>query len=133
MSHGVYIELLNAEVLGFDFPEKVFKSRIELTTLNSDELTDFKFFVKMPQIHHGEAEYMSIAKNRNMVFLTNDRKAVRVCEETGIMVLDIKDVLEQIAREKLIDKNEMLQILNDAERLDNTVIKVKEEIIKECI
>ncbi len=133
MSHGVYIELTNAETFGFDFPEKVFKSRIELTTLNSGELNDFKFFVKMPQIHHGEAECMSIAKNRNMVFLTNDRKAVRLCEETGILVLDIKDVLKQIAREKLIDKNEMLQILDDVERLDNTVIKEKEEIIKECI
>jgi len=93
MPYAVYVELITAKTMGFDFPDRVFKSKVKLTALKPDELKDFEIFVKMPQVHHGEAEGMSIAKNRNAVFLTNDGKVVRLCEEKGIMVLDLKDVL----------------------------------------
>ena len=131
MPYAVYVELTNAKKIGFDFPDRVFDSKIELTTLKPDELKDFETFVKMPHVHYGEAEGMSIAKNRNAVFLTNDGKVVKLCEEKKIMVLDLKDVLKQIARENLVDKKEMSHILEEIERIENTIIKEKDEIIEE--
>ena len=47
------------------------------------------------------------------------------------MVLDLKDVLKQIARENLVDKKEMSHILDEIERIENTLIKEKDEIIEE--
>jgi len=117
--------------LALIFRTRVFESKIELTTLKPGELKDFETFVKMPHVHYGEAEGMSIAKNRNAVFLTNDRKVVNLCEEKKIMVLDLKDVLKQIARENLVDKKEMSHILDEIERIENTLIKEKDEIIEE--
>lgn len=131
MPYAVYVELTAAQSMGFDFPERVFESKVKLTTPKPNELTDFEIFVKMPQVHHGESEGMSIAKNRNAVFLTNDRKAVQICEEKEIMVLDLKDILRQIARENLADKEEMQCILEDIENMENTIIKEKEEIFEE--
>ena len=129
--NAVYVELMEAKTLGFEFPDNVFKSNIELTALKPDEFRDFEQFIRNRGIHHGEAEGMSIARNRNAAFLTNDRKVVRSCEESNILVLDLKDILTQIARDKLIDKEKMLQMLKDIEAKDNTILKEKDEILEE--
>jgi len=133
MPDAVYVELVKAKTLGFEFPDNVFESKIELTTLKQDEFKDFEKFIRNPSIHPGEAEGMSIAKNRSAIFLTNDKKVVRLCEKNNILVLDLKDVLRQIAREKLVDKGKMLQILKDIETKDYTVIKEKDEILDEYL
>lgn len=54
----------------------------------------------------------------------------KVCEKEGILVLDLKDVLKQIARRELVSKDEMLSLLEDIETNDNTNIKEKHEIIE---
>jgi len=131
MPNAVYTEIVEAKALGFEFPDRIFKSRVELTALKQDELGDFEKFIEKQGIHPGEAEGMTMAKNRNATFLTNDGKAVKLCEENNIPVLDLKDVLKQIARDRLIDKEEMIQILNDIKTKDYTVIKERDEILDE--
>ncbi len=133
MPYAVYVELVNAKTLGFGFPENVFKSKIELTALKDDEFRDFERFIKNPGIHPGEAEGIAMAKNRNAVFLTNDGRVVKLCEKNNILVLDLKDVLKQIARDKLVDKGEMLQILKNIEIKDYTTIKESNEILGEYL
>ncbi len=131
MPYAVYVELKRARSLGFDFPDLVFKSEIELVTLNTKEVRDFEVFTDTPKIHYGEAEGMSIAKNRNAVFLTNDRQVITLCEKENIMVLDLKDVLRQIARRKLVGREGMITILDEIERADNTLLKERDDVLKE--
>lgn len=131
MPYAVYVELTNAKSIGFNFPDRIFESRIELTILKPEELKDFKTLVKIPKIHYGEAEGIVIAKNRSAVFLTNDGEVVKLCEEEKILVLDLKDVLKQIARKNLVNGREMLHILDEIEKIENTLIKEKEDILKE--
>ncbi len=129
--NAVYVELLEAERMGFTFAEKIFNSQIEITTMIGSELIDFKNIVKNKKIHHGEAEGMVIARNRKGVFLTNDRVAVKFCEQNDIAVLDLKDILKIAARKRIVDENEMIKIMKDIEVKDNTVIVERDEILKE--
>ncbi len=130
--NAVYVELLEADRMGFSFTEKIFNSQIEMTTMIGSELSDFKNIVKNKKIHHGEAEGIVIARNRNGVFLTNDRVAVKFCEQNDVAVLDLKDILKIAARKKIIGETEMDEIIEDIEVRDNTVIVEREEILKEC-
>lgn len=128
---AVYVELLEAEKMGFEFPKRVFNSRIELATLSQQELMDFEDIVKNPKIHSGEAEGIAIARRRGGVFLTNDRVAVKFCEQEYVAVLDLKDILKLVARNRIVNETEMLQIINNIEKKDNTVITETEEILEE--
>ena len=125
------MELLEAERIGFTFTEKIFNSQIEITTILDSELTYFKDIVKNKRIHHGEAEGIAIVRNRNGVFLTNDRIAVRFCEQNDVAVLDLKDILRIAAKKKIINETEMIKLINDIEVKDNTVIVEKDEILQE--
>ncbi len=127
----VYVELLEAERIGFIFTEKIFLSQIEITTMMDSELTDFKSIVQNKKIHHGEAEGIVIARNRNGVFLTNDKTAVKFCEQNDIAVLDLKDILRIAARTKIISEPEMIKLIKDIEVKDNTIIVERDEIFEE--
>lgn len=129
--NAVYVELLEAEKMGFSFPRKVFNSKIELATMSQRELGDFEKTAKNPKIHSGEAEGISIARNRQGVFLTNDRVAVKFCEQEDIAVLDLKDILRLVARKRIVNEPEMMQIIKDIEVKDNTVIVETDEIFEE--
>lgn len=129
--NAVYVELLKARKMGFLFPEKVFNSKIEIMAMDERELNDFKNLVKNQKIHHGEAEGITIAGNRNWIFLTNDRLAVKICEQMNIAVLDLKDLLKMAARKKIIHESEMIEIIKDIEIKDNTVIVESAEILQE--
>lgn len=129
--NAVYVELLEARKMGFTFPEKVFNSKIETITMNEEELNDFKNTVKNQRIHYGEAEGITIARNRGWIFLTNDRVAVKLCEQMNVAVLDLKDLLKIAARTKIIDEAEMIETIRDIEIKDNTIIVEVEEILQE--
>ncbi|MCZ7399295.1 MAG: hypothetical protein O8C62_06380 [Candidatus Methanoperedens sp.] len=117
--------------MGFTFPRKIFNSKIELATMSQQELDDFEKTVKNPKIHSGEAEGITIARNRTGVFLTNDRVAVKFCEQEDIAVLDLKDILRLVAKKRIVNETEMMQIIKDIEVKDNTVIVETNEIFVE--
>ncbi len=129
--NAVYVELLEAGKMGFTFPRKIFNSKIELATMSQQELDDFEKTVKNPKIHSGEAEGITIARNRTGVFLTNDRVAVKFCEQEDIAVLDLKDILRLVAKKRIVNETEMMQIIKDIEVKDNTVIVETNEIFVE--
>lgn len=130
ITNSVYIELMRAKEMGFSFPDKIFNS-ITIITLNDSELIDFQKYSQERNIHYGEAEGISICKNRNAVFLTNDSIVVKFCETKGIKVLDLKDMLIFMAGNGLVTKTEMVSILKNIEDKDNTVINSREDILDE--
>jgi predicted nucleic acid-binding protein len=77
-------------------------------------------------IHFGEAEGLSIAKNRGAVFLSNDIKVIRFCRVSGISVLGLKDLLALIAAKKVVSLTEMQKILSDISAKDRVFIKSKD-------
>lgn len=128
ITNSVYIELLRAKQAGFSFPDRVFES-IPVISLNQDEIEMLQELSLKRQIHFGESEGVSIAKNRGAIFLTNDSKVVRYCKEIGIDVLDLKDILLLLAIRQMVTHAEMKDMIQDIEEKDNTVIKDKTSIL----
>jgi len=128
ITNSVYAELMRSKRAGFLFPDRIF-SRFTLISLQDEELEIFQEISRDERIHYGEAEGLSICKNRNAVFLTNDLVVVRFCEENGINVLSLKDVLLYIAEKRVLGHREMTQIIKKIETKDNTIIKSREDIL----
>jgi predicted nucleic acid-binding protein len=130
ITNSVYIELLRAKKAGFSFPDNIFES-IPVILMEEKELELFQSFSKKTFIHFGEAEALSIAKNRKSVFLTNDSQLSGFCEEEGILMLNLRDLLYLIAIKGAITHSEMKALLQEIETKDNTFIKDKASILKE--
>ncbi len=128
ITNSVYIELLRAKQAGFSFPDRIFES-IPVISLNQDEIETLQELSSKRLIHFGESEGISIAKNRGAIFLTNDSKVVRYCKEIGIDVLDLKDILLLLAIRRMVTHTEMIDLIQDIEAKDNTVIKDKTSIL----
>lgn len=130
ITNSVYIELLRANKAGFSFPDSIFES-IPVILMEEKELELFQSFSKKTFIHFGEAEALSIAKNRKSVFLTNDSRLSGFCEEEGILMLNLRDFLYLIAIKGVLTHSEMKVLLREIETKDNTFIKDKASILKE--
>jgi len=128
---SVYNELLEVKQYGFDFPDKVMQSSIGLSNIQREERGIFEDFLQDYRIHLGEAEGIAIAKCRNGVFITNDSRAVEFCKEKGVKVLNLKDILRRISVEKIINKEEMVKLIEDIEDKDRTFIIGDNDILGE--
>jgi predicted nucleic acid-binding protein len=128
ISGAVYKELLIIKQAGYDFPIRVFQKARVLSLNSEEEFRDFEQFIENRQIHYGEAESMSLAKNRNYVFLTNDTVALKYAQSKDIKVLNLKDILVRIAASSLLSREEMENLIRDIKEKDNTYIKWEEEI-----
>ncbi len=128
ISEAVYKELLVIKQEGYDFPIRVFQKARVLSLSSEKEFKDFEGFIENRQIHYGEAESMSLARNRNYVFLTNDAVALNYAQSKDIKVLNLKDILVRIATLSLLSGEEMENFIKDIEEKDSTYIKWKEEL-----
>ena len=128
---SVYNELLKTKEYGFDFSDEIIQSDIELINIRKEERSVFEDFLQDYRIYLGEAEGIAIAKCRDGVFMTNDSRAVRFCEEKGVKVLNLKDVLRKIAVDGIVDKGEMLKLIRDIENEDMTFIVGIDDILDE--
>ena len=115
---------------GFDFLDEIVQSDIGLINIRKEERSVFEDFLQDYRIHLGEAEGIAIAKCRDGVFMTNDSLAVRFCEEKGVKVLNLKDVLKKIAVDGTVNKGEMLKLIRGIETKDRTYIVGIDDILE---
>ena len=128
ITESVSIELLKASQAGFSFPDRIFKS-IPVITLNQDERIMLQGIHKNRSIHFGEAEGLIISKNRNAIFLTNDSRAVRYCNDNDIKVLDLRDILLILFKERALTREKMNDLIQNIEDMDNITFKDKSSIL----
>ena len=72
---------------------------------------------------------MIISKNRNGIFLTNDSRVVRHCQDNDIKVLDLRDILLILSKRRALTREAMKDLIHDIEDMDNTIIKDKSSIL----
>jgi len=128
ITNSVYIELLRAKQAGFSFPDRIFES-MPVILMEEGEAELFRSLSQKSFIHFGEAEALSIAKSRGAVFLTNDSRLARFCEEEGILILNLRDLLTFIALNGIVNYSEMDELIRDIEIKDNAFVKDKASII----
>ena len=128
ITESVSIELLRASQAGFSFPDRIFKS-IPVISLNQEERIILQDTPKNRSIHFGEAEGLIISKNRDAIFLTNDSRAVRYCKDNDTKVLDLRDILLILFKQRALTREDMNDLIQSIEDMDNIIIKDKSTIL----
>ncbi len=97
--------------------------------MDREDLKAFQEISKVNTVHDGEAEGLSICREKKATFLTNDRQAIGFAEKCGIDALDMKDLLTLLAIRRILGCDEMMSLIKDIESRDNTCIKYKDKIL----
>ncbi len=85
------------------------KAALALTTTLPDKL------------HAGEREAIVLARRHRANLLTNDRRAIRYCDEVGIPALDLKLLLRELWLERVITQAEVRGLIQKMVDVDKTV------------
>jgi predicted nucleic acid-binding protein len=78
----------------------------------------------------GDAECLAVARNRNCLLLTNDRKAEKVANSLSIDYLGLPLLLRELWKSHVMSKSRVTKLLDEIERKDNVVIRNRELILK---
>ena len=71
ITNSVYVELMRAKRAGYSFPDRIFE-HFPIITMDGDDLKAFQDISKHSTVHDGEAEGLSICREKKATFLTND-------------------------------------------------------------
>ena len=128
ITNSVYVELTRAKRAGYSFPDRIFE-HFSVITMDGDDLKTFHDVSKDSTVHYGEAEGLSICREKKGTFLTNDRQAIGFAEKCGIDALDMKDLLTLLAIRRVLGYDEMMSLIREIEIRDNTCVKYKDKIM----
>lgn len=104
---------------GYDFPNDVLNnSSVIIPTLEELGLYN-KFKVRLGK---GEAEAISIAIRRKLLFATNDRVAQKVAKENGVDIISLQAILKASLKRQFLTLNEFNEIINNIRSRDNLII-----------
>ncbi len=78
----------------------------------------------------GDAECLAVARERNCLLLTNDRKAEKAADSLSIDYLNLPLLLRELRRSHVMPRSRVLKLMNEIERKDNVIIKNRELIFK---
>ncbi len=78
----------------------------------------------------GDAECLAVARNRNCLLLTNDRKTEKAADSLSIDHLSLPLLLRELWRSHVAPKSRVVKLMDEIERKDNVVIKNRELIFK---
>jgi len=128
ITNSVYVELLRAKRTGYSFPDRILE-QLPVITMDGNDLKAFQEISKDSNVHYGEAEGLSICREKKAIFLSNDRKVIRFAERCRINALDMKDLLTVLAIKRVLDCREMMSLISEIEVQDNTCIRYKDKIL----
>lgn len=127
---SVFAELSVASRKGFAFADEIISSvkQLVLTEMELQEVSALRN--DYPALGNGEIESIVVAKQRSWILLTNDSKAKSVCERTGVTFLDLEELLRVLKRKHILSNMQLKEFIQKIEQRDRTVIKAREEILK---
>lgn len=104
---------------GYNFPKDILdNSSVIIPTVEEIGLYN-EFKVRLGK---GEAEAISIAKNRKLSFATNDKVAQKAAKENGVGIISLQAILKALIKRQILTLNELNEIINDIRSRDNLVI-----------
>jgi predicted nucleic acid-binding protein len=81
-------------------------------------------------VSSGDAESLAVAKSRNCVLLTNDRKVQKIADSLSVNHLNLALLLRELWAHHVMTKAEVARLADEIERKDRIIIKRKELIFK---
>ena len=127
---GVYEELEFAQDVGYDFPEKIFKS-IPIVSMSTEEIDDYrKSLTKKRELGKGEIQCMVIARKRDWTLLINDRLARKKCKENQINTYDLAEILRASYLAGIRSKPELGDMVTALKEKDNFIFSNETDLYK---
>ncbi len=74
------------------------------------------------RLNAGECEAIALAQNRHARLLSNDRRAIRYCQEAQVKVVDLADLLRLFWTRGLISAAKVDHLLNQMHEVENLVL-----------
>ena len=85
-------------------------AHIQVLALTDTENTRLMHFPK--KLGQGEREAIAVCRQRNMVFITRDRKAANYCDREGILCIRLHDLLNEFVAGGLLTALEAAHIVS---------------------
>ncbi|MEM7127142.1 MAG: hypothetical protein AAF702_12495 [Chloroflexota bacterium] len=125
---SVVIELRN----GLDYGKSHLKTVLDTITENDIDVlplsrAEEKLRLQLPQrLNAGECEGIVLAQNRNLLFLSNDKKAFRYCHREGIQALDLVDLLRLLWIQSVCTQKDVAQLIQKMVDVEKLVLRQKQ-------
>jgi len=74
------------------------------------------------RLNLGERQAIALAHTRNAVVLSNDRRALRYCQEQHIRIVNLVGILRLLWRRHIMSQNEVQALLTKMEQVENLVL-----------
>ena len=130
ISPNVFEELKKAKDKGYSFVDRIFylilKKKLQIISLNQEEILKT---INIPNsLAAGEKDSIILCKERNGIFITNEKKVINYCKKEKINYFDLIDILKAMYDLMDYSKEKIISLINKIERKDNIIIRNKEEI-----
>jgi predicted nucleic acid-binding protein len=128
---SIYEELARAKRAGYPYLDDIL-TEVEIILLSEDEFGDFRNLLENEKdLHEGECKLLALCKSRKGFFITNDKVVKSHCKKNNIDYLDLEDVLRALKLKNILNFEELKKLIEDIEKKDWTIIKAKEDILKD--
>ncbi len=131
ISKAVFDEISVCLALGYKFPNEII-NKVPTISLKENEFHTYKKLAsKYILFGEGELESIAIAKHRNWMFASFDKKALKCSEKEKVKTIFPLELF-QLFMEKT-DKNKILEIITSIEEKDKsdlTKLKIKLDLMK---
>lgn len=125
---GVLDELLVPLDYGYDFPRDIL-SRADVIAMTTEELADYESLRLQGRLSATDAEMISICKQREWLYITMDKVALREAKAAGADTADLRVLLEGIKRAKFFDRERLRALIERMEREDRTRLPYKAALL----
>ena len=128
---SVKLDLQRAQEKDYGFVERIFNYRFKIIPLSKKETESAnKIGIRRKDLHRGEIESLALCKLRNYIFVSNDKRALKVAESLEITCLSLSDILRSFITENILTISETEQLIKEIELKDRVKITDKERILK---
>lgn len=129
ISFEVYQELIIARERNFSFAREILDLHFPILSLDQDLMREYeKYQVKLTKVHAGELSSILLCLKLDEPFLSNDKKAHQVCDDFGVVWLDICDLLSIAYHKEILNREAIFSLIHDIEDKDCTRIRNPERI-----
>lgn len=131
ISPNVLQEINDTKARNFSYAEKLInlinENKIKVISLKQEE--ELLAYNLPTNFGSGEKDSIAVAKKRNCLFLTNERKLINYCQREEIDCLWLDKLLRVLWRDNILTKEQVRELIDEIEEKDSLIITSKDEIL----
>lgn len=109
---------------GYNFPQNIFNQFVTLIPTEPEYLLYGLMRETYNSLGKGEIEAICIAKTRQYLFASNDKKALEIALQEKVVVINSYTILKVAYEKKILDRSEITRLLKRFEEKDNTKLEI---------